>query len=97
MQRVQVEVRVYRISQVYKTPVPVRYRSPTRLQTVRGHRHSHTSVYRWSKIGPVAPTPICVPASIGAAEILRSGNSLRRRAIALGYSPTACAGSRKHR
>ena len=39
-----------------------------------------------------APTPIYVHESIGAAEILRSGNSLRRRAIALGYSPTACAG-----
>ena len=55
-------------------------------------------IYRWSKIGPVArPPPICVHESIGAAEILRSGNSLRRRAIALGYSPRPCAGSRKHR
>ena len=31
------------------------------------------------------------------AEILRSGNSLPRRAIALGYSRRPCAGSRKHR
>ncbi len=31
------------------------------------------------------------------AEIPRSGNSLPRRAIALGYSPRPCAGSRKHR
>jgi hypothetical protein len=52
-QRVQVEVRVYRISEVYKPPVPVRHRSPTRLQTVRGHRHSRTSASRWSKIGRV--------------------------------------------
>jgi hypothetical protein len=51
--RVQVEVRVYRISEVYKPPVPVRHRSPTRLQTVRGHRHSRTSASRWSKIGRV--------------------------------------------
>ena len=31
------------------------------------------------------------------AEILRSGKRLPRRAIALGYSPIACAGSGKHR
>ena len=31
------------------------------------------------------------------AEILRSGNSLPRRAIALGYSRRPCAGSRTHR
>jgi hypothetical protein len=31
------------------------------------------------------------------AEIPRSGNSLPRCAIALGYSPRPCAGSRKHR
>jgi hypothetical protein len=36
-------------------------------------------------------------ATIGAAEILRSGNSLPRRAIALGHSPRPCARSRKHR
>ena len=36
-------------------------------------------------------------AKLEGAEILRSGNSLPRRAIALGYSPTACASSRKHR
>ena len=30
-------------------------------------------------------------------EILRSGNSLPRRAMALGYAPTPCARSRKHR
>jgi hypothetical protein len=53
-QRVQVEVRVYRISQVCNPPAPVRHRSPTRSQPVRGHRHSRTSVYRWSRIGRVA-------------------------------------------
>ena len=40
-----------------------------------------------------APTPICVQRPRGA-EILRSGNSLRRRAIALGHSPKPCAASR---
>jgi hypothetical protein len=47
-------VRVYRISQVCNPRAPVRHRSPTRSQPVRGHRHSRTSVYRWSKIGRVA-------------------------------------------
>ena len=59
-QWVQVEVGVYRISQVCNPPAPVRHRSRTRSQPVRGHRHSRTSVYRWSKIGRVAHTPICV-------------------------------------
>ena len=40
-----------------------------------------------------APAPICVQNPRGA-EILRSGNSLRRRAIALGHSPKPCAASR---
>jgi hypothetical protein len=54
MQRVQVEVRVYRISEVCEPPTPVQRRSPTRSPPARGHRHSRTSVYRWSKIGRVA-------------------------------------------
>ena len=54
MQRVQVEVRVYRISEVCKPPAPSRHRSPTRSQPVRGQRNSRISVYRWSKIGRVA-------------------------------------------
>ena len=37
-----------------KPPAPVRHRSPTRSQPLRGHRHSRTSVYRWSRIGRVA-------------------------------------------
>ena len=36
-------------------------------------------------------------ATTDGAEIPRSGNSLPRRAIALGHSPRPCAGSRKHR
>jgi len=36
-------------------------------------------------------------ATTEGAEIPRSGNSLPRRAIALGHSPRPCAGSRKHR
>jgi hypothetical protein len=36
-------------------------------------------------------------ATTEGAEIVRSGNSLPRRAIALGYSRRPCAGSRKHR
>ena len=78
-----------------KPPAPVRHRSPTRSQPLRGHRHSRTSVYRWPKIGRVAHTNM--RATTEGAEILRSGNSLPRRAIALGYSPTECAGSGKHR
>ncbi len=54
MQRVQVEVRVYRISEVCKPPAPSRHRSPTRSQPVRGQRNLRISVYRWSKIGRVA-------------------------------------------
>ena len=52
--RVQVEVRVYRISEVCKPPAPSRHRSPTRSQPVRGQRNSRISVYRWSKIGRVS-------------------------------------------
>ena len=64
MQWVHVEVRVYRISEVCKPPAPVRHRSPTRLQLVRGHRHSRTSASRWSRIGRVGHTaPICMCAS----------------------------------
>ena len=54
MQRVQVEVRVYRISEVCKPPAPSRHRLPTRSQPVRGQSNSRISVYRWSKIGRVA-------------------------------------------
>ena len=36
-------------------------------------------------------------ATTEGAEVLRSGSSLPRRAMALGYSLTQCAGSRKHR
>ena len=96
-QRVQVEVRVYRISQVCNPRAPVRHRSPTRSQPVRGHRHSRTSVYRWSRIGRVARPHINMRATTEGAEILRSDNSLPRRAIALGHSLRPCAGSRKHR
>ncbi len=88
-------MRVYRISEVSKPPTLVRHRSPTRSEPVRGQRHSRISVYRWSKIGPVArPRQY---ATTEGAEILRSGNSLPRRAIALSYSPRPCARSRKHR
>jgi hypothetical protein len=54
MQRVQVAVRVYRISEVCEPPTPVQHHSPTRSPPARSHRHSRTSVYRWSKIGRVA-------------------------------------------
>jgi len=53
-------------------------------------------LHRWSKIGRVA-AHANMRATTEGAEILRSGNSLPRRAIALGYSPRPCAGSRKHR
>ena len=36
-------------------------------------------------------------ATTEGVEMLRSGNSLPRRAIALGHSPRPCAGSRTHR
>jgi hypothetical protein len=54
----------------------------------------HHPVHRWSKIGRVTRR-INMLATTEGAEILRSGNSLRRRAIALGYSCRLCAGSRK--
>jgi hypothetical protein len=46
-------------------------------------------------VAPLAHTNM--RATTEGAEILRSGNSLRRRAIALGYSPRPCSGSLKHR
>ena len=49
MHRVHVAVRVYRISEVYRQPAPVRHRSLTLSQPVRGHRRSRTSASRWSK------------------------------------------------
>ncbi len=69
--------------------------SPRPCAGSRKHRRPRSSMVE--NRSRRAPTQICVHESIGAAEILRSGNSLRRRAVALGYSPTACAGSRKHR
>ena len=62
-----------------------------------------------SATGTVAPPFIDGPKSVPSrthinmrakpegADILRSGNSLPRRAIALGYSRRPCAGSRTHR
>ena len=47
------EVRVRTESRKGKPPAPVRHPSPTLSHPVRGHRHSRTSVYRWSKIGPI--------------------------------------------
>ena len=49
MHRVHVAVRVYRISEVYRQPAPVRHRSLTLSQPVRGHRRSRTAASRWSK------------------------------------------------
>ena len=57
-----------------------------------------TSVYRWSKIGRVASRAHTnMRATTEGAEMQRSGKRLPRRAIALGCSPSPCAGSRKHR
>ena len=69
--------------------------SPTACAGSRKHRQPRSSMVE--NRSRRAPTQICVHESIGAAEILSSGNSLRRRSVALGYSPTACAGSLEHR
>ena len=64
----------------------------------RKHRRPRSSLVenRSRRRRGSTPASICVQRPRGA-EILRSGNSLPRRAIALGYSPRPCAGSRKHR
>jgi len=80
-----------------KQPAPSRHRSRLLSQTVC--RLAQAPPTRSSMVenrSRRAPTPICVQRPRGA-EILRSGNSLPRRAIALRHFPRPCAGSRKHR
>ncbi len=84
---------------VRQTPAPSRHGSRLLLQTVRRLAQARLTpcIDGRKSVDSRAHTNMRMNESTGAAEILRSGKRLPRRAIALGYSPTACAGSRKHR
>ena len=58
-QRVQVEVLVYRISQVCKPPAPVHHRSQALSQTMCGSRLNPAAVSRWSTFCPIDRQPTC--------------------------------------
>jgi hypothetical protein len=80
-----------------KRPAPPRHRSRLLPQTVRQLAQAPpTPFIDVSKIGRVA-RPHQYACNDRGGRNPRSGSSLPRRTIALGYSPRPSAGSRKHR
>ena len=78
-------------------PAPSRHRSRPLSQTVRRLAQAPPTPVIDGRKSVASRTHANMRASIGAAETVRSGNSLPRRTIALGHSPRPCARSRKHR
>ena len=80
-----------------KQPAPSRHRSRLLSQTVCRLAQAPPTPFIDGRKSVASRAHTNMRATTEGAEIPRSGNSLPRRAIALGYSPRPCAGSRKHR
>jgi hypothetical protein len=80
-----------------KLPAPSRHRSQTLPQTMRRLAKAPPAPFIDGRESVASHAHTNMRAKPEGAEIPRSGNSLRRRAIALGHSPRPCAGSGKHR
>jgi hypothetical protein len=83
--------------EVWQTPAPSHTRSRLLLQTVRRLAQAPPIPFIDGRKSVASRARANMRATTEGAEILRSGNSLRRRAIALRHSPRPCAVSRKHR
>jgi hypothetical protein len=77
-------------------PAPSRHRSRLLSPTVRRLAQAPPTPFRDGQKSVASRAHTNMRATTDGAEIPRSGNSLPRRAIALGHSPRPCAGSRKH-
>ena len=78
-------------------PAPSRHGSRLLSQTVRRLAQAPPTPFIDGRKSVVSRAHTNMRATTEGVEILRCGNSLPRRAMALGYSPRPCAGSRKHR
>ena len=80
-----------------KLPAPSRHRSQLLSHSVRRLAQAPPTPFIDGRKSVASLARTNLLTTTEGAEILRCGNSLPRRAIALGYSPRPCAGSRKHR
>jgi hypothetical protein len=80
--------------EVRQQPAPSRHRSLPLPQTVRRLAQAPPAPFIDGRKSVASHAHTNMRATTEGAEILRSGNSLPRRAMALGHSPRPCAASR---